>query len=207
MAGTHLSIRIDLPSGGRIGPGKIALLEVIRSTGSISGAARSIGMSYRLAWLLVEEINQTLREPAVTAYTGGARGGGAVVTPVGEVVGLDRAIETQARSAAGNEFRGHRPAHPARRQKRLESAPQTRRADMTAAVTVTDDGAVRVIRLNRSEKKNALTIAMYAEVARALREADGNEAIRCGVIAGAPGAFRAGNDITDFLGAASGRRP
>jgi molybdate transport system regulatory protein len=106
MAGTHLSIRIDLPSGGRIGPGKIALLEAIRSSGSISGAARSIGMSYRRAWLLVEEINQTLREPAVTAETGGARGGGAVVTPVGEkVVGLYRAIETQARSAAGNEFR------------------------------------------------------------------------------------------------------
>ena len=106
MAGTHLSIRIDLPSGNRIGPGKIALLEAIRSTGSISAAARSIGMSYRRAWLLVEEINQTLREPAVTAETGGARGGGAVVTPVGEkVVGLYRAIESQARVAAGNEFR------------------------------------------------------------------------------------------------------
>ena len=81
-------------------------MEAIRSTGSISAAARSIGMSYRRAWLLVEEINQTLREPAVTAETGGARGGGAVVTPVGEkVVGLYRAIETQARAAAGNEFR------------------------------------------------------------------------------------------------------
>ncbi len=106
MAGTHLSIRIDLASGDRIGPGKIALLEAIRSTGSISAAARSIGMSYRRAWLLVEEINQSLREPAVTAETGGVRGGGAVVTPVGErVVGLYRAIELQARTAAGGEFR------------------------------------------------------------------------------------------------------
>jgi molybdate transport system regulatory protein len=106
MAGTHLSIRIDLASGGRIGPGKIALLEAIQSTGSISAAARSIGMSYRRAWLLVEEINKTLREPAVTAETGGARGGGAAVTPVGErVVGLYRAIETQARAAASSEFR------------------------------------------------------------------------------------------------------
>ena len=94
MAGTHLSIRIDLASGDRIGPGKIALLEAIRSTGSISAAARSIGMSYRRAWLLVEEINQTLREPAVKAETGGSGGGGAVITPVGErVVGLYRAIE------------------------------------------------------------------------------------------------------------------
>ena len=106
MAGNHLSIRIDLKSGDRIGPGKIALLEAIRTTGSISAAARSIGMSYRRAWLLVEEINQTLREPAVRAETGGARGGGAMVTPVGErVVGLYRAIEAQARSAAGGEFR------------------------------------------------------------------------------------------------------
>jgi len=106
MAGTHLSIRIDLASGDRFGPGKIKLLEAIRSTGSISAAARSIGMSYRRAWLLVEEINRALREPAVTAETGGIRGGGAVVTPVGErVVGLYRAIESQARTAAGGEFR------------------------------------------------------------------------------------------------------
>ncbi len=106
MAGTHLSIRIDLASGARIGPGKIALLEAIRSTGSISAAARALGMSYRRAWLLVEEINQTLREPAVTAETGGAKGGGAVVTRVGErVVDLYRIIELQARTAAGREFR------------------------------------------------------------------------------------------------------
>jgi len=106
MAGTHLSIRIDLASGDRIGPGKIALLEAIRSTGSISAAARSLGMSYRRAWLLVEEINHTLREPAVTAETGGSGGGGAVVTPVGErVVGLYRAIETHARAATGGDFR------------------------------------------------------------------------------------------------------
>jgi molybdate transport system regulatory protein len=106
MAGTHLSIRIDLASGSRIGPGKIALLEAIRSTGSISAAARSIGMSYRRAWLLVEEINRALREPAVTAETGGPGGGGAIVTPTGErVVGLYRTIESQARAAAGGEFR------------------------------------------------------------------------------------------------------
>jgi molybdate transport system regulatory protein len=106
MAGTHLSIRIDLASGDRIGPGKIALLEAIRSTGSISAAARSIGMSYRRAWLLVEEINRTLRKPAVTAETGGLHGGGAMVTPVGErVVGLYRAIEAHARASAGGEFR------------------------------------------------------------------------------------------------------
>jgi molybdate transport system regulatory protein len=106
MTGTRLSIRIDLASGDRIGPGKIALLEAIRSTGSISGAARALGMSYRRAWLLVEEVNRTLREPAVTAEMGGRHGGGAVVTPVGErVLGLYRTIESHARTAAQQEFR------------------------------------------------------------------------------------------------------
>jgi molybdate transport system regulatory protein len=106
MAATRLSIRIDLASGDRIGPGKIALLEAIRSTGSISAAARSLGMSYRRAWLLVEEINDALRAPAVAAATGGRRGGGANVTAVGEqVVGLYRTIEAHARRAAGGEFR------------------------------------------------------------------------------------------------------
>jgi molybdate transport system regulatory protein len=106
MAATRLSIRIDLASGDRIGPGKIALLEAIRSTGSISAAARSLGMSYRRAWLLVEEVNGALREPAVTAETGGRHGGGAGLTAVGErVIDLYRAIETHARSAAGGEFR------------------------------------------------------------------------------------------------------
>ena len=106
MDGPHLSIRIDLASGDRIGPGKIALLEAIRSAGSISGAARALGMSYRRAWLLVEEINDALLEPAVTAETGGRSGGGAALTAVGgRVVDLYRAIEAHSRSAAGAEFR------------------------------------------------------------------------------------------------------
>jgi len=106
MAGTRLSIRIDLENGNRIGPGKIALLEAIRATGSISAAARSLDMSYRRAWLLVEEINQALREPAVAAETGGRRGGGAAVTPAGEqLVGLYRTIESRARTGASDEFR------------------------------------------------------------------------------------------------------
>jgi len=75
---------------------------------------------------------------------------------------------------------------------------------MTAPVMVTDDGAVRTIRLNRPEKKNALTLAMYADMAAALREADQSGTIRCSVIAGLPGVFCAGNDITDFLNASSG---
>jgi enoyl-CoA hydratase/carnithine racemase len=74
----------------------------------------------------------------------------------------------------------------------------------TDTVMVTDENAVRIIRLNRPEKKNALTLAMYGDLTRALREADANAAIHCVMIAGAPGAFCAGNDITDFLQAAGG---
>jgi molybdate transport system regulatory protein len=63
-------------------------------------------MSYRRAWLLVEEVNRALREPAVAAETGGRSGGGAVVTRAGErLVGLYRTIESHACSAAGGEFR------------------------------------------------------------------------------------------------------
>ncbi len=75
---------------------------------------------------------------------------------------------------------------------------------MGGAVVVTDDAAVRTIRLNRPEKKNALTLAMYAEMTAALREANQTDAIRCVMFAGSPGAFCAGNDINDFLGAALG---
>jgi enoyl-CoA hydratase/carnithine racemase len=75
---------------------------------------------------------------------------------------------------------------------------------MSDAVAVTDDAGVRTIRLNRPEKKNALTLAMYLEMTRALKEADAADATRCVIITGAGSAFCAGNDITDFLKAASG---
>jgi molybdate transport system regulatory protein len=106
MAETRVSIRVDLPNSDRIGPGKVALLEAIRDTGSISAAARRLGMSYRRAWLLVEEINAALAKPAVAAATGGRQGGGAVLTAVGErVVALYRAIETITHKSAHAEFR------------------------------------------------------------------------------------------------------
>jgi len=75
---------------------------------------------------------------------------------------------------------------------------------MTGTVAVTDDGAVRTIRINRPEKKNALTLAMYAGMTEALHETDKSHAIRCIMFAGAPDVFCAGNDLADFMKAADG---
>ena len=80
---------------------------------------------------------------------------------------------------------------------------------MSEPVVVTDEGAIRIIRLNRPEKKNALTQPMYAAMTAALREAGASAAIRCVMFAGGPGAFCAGADIGEFLEAAQsgGLRP
>jgi molybdate transport system regulatory protein len=94
-------LRIQRDEDIAIGPGKVALLEAIAETGSISAAARELGMSYRRAWLLIDQLNQALQQPAVLTATGGAHGGGASLTPVGaEVVRRYRAIESTARLAA-----------------------------------------------------------------------------------------------------------
>lgn len=100
---THrVSIRVDLASGARIGPGKVALLEEIARSGSISGAGRALKMSYRRAWELVEDLNRHLGTPVVTTAAGGARGGGAKLTPGGAALVTEyRAIEAAAHAAAG----------------------------------------------------------------------------------------------------------
>lgn len=96
-----LSLRINLDPDGRLGPGKIDLLEQIAAFGSISAAARGMDMSYKRAWDLVEEMNQLFARPLVAAKTGGRRGGGAQLTPAGlSVVTRFRAIERAAMAAA-----------------------------------------------------------------------------------------------------------
>ena len=88
-----------------IGPGKVALLEAILRTGSISSAARTLGMSYRRAWLLVDETNRCLVRPAVRASPGGARGGGAALTPAGEeLVRRYRKLERRTEALAEREL-------------------------------------------------------------------------------------------------------
>ena len=75
---------------------------------------------------------------------------------------------------------------------------------MTAEIVVTEGDGVRMVRMNRPDKKNALTQTMYVEMTRALREAEANDAIRCVVLAGGPGAFCAGSDIAAFQKRAEG---
>jgi molybdate transport system regulatory protein len=100
-----LSIRIDLDAGRRIGPGKIALLENIDSSGSISAAGRAMEMSYKRAWDLVDEVNTMCRQAAVERQTGGKNGGGATLTPFGvSLVARYRKIERDATSAARKEL-------------------------------------------------------------------------------------------------------
>jgi molybdate transport system regulatory protein len=82
----RLRVSIVFESGARIGPGKAKLLESIRDTGSISAAAREMGMSYKRAWLLLDSMNQAFTELVVTAAPGGAGGGGATLTPFGAEV-------------------------------------------------------------------------------------------------------------------------
>jgi len=100
-AGDRLSIRLDLASGARIGPGKVAVLEEIARSGSISAAGRALRMSYRRTWELVEELNRSLGTQVVETAAGGSGGGGAVLTPAGKaVIERYRAIEMDTALAA-----------------------------------------------------------------------------------------------------------
>ena len=99
---TQLSLRIEFGEGERLGPGKVALLERIKEHGSISAAARTMDMSYRRAWLLVESMNGLFGKPTVQTRIGREDGGGAVLTPFGErLVHLYRLMER--RSTAANQ--------------------------------------------------------------------------------------------------------
>ena len=101
-----LHLRIDFGPERALGPGKIRLLELIDETGSISAAGRALKMSYRQAWLLVDELNRMCREPVVTAQTGGGGGGGTALTEAGNaIVRLYREIERRTYGSAAPEIR------------------------------------------------------------------------------------------------------
>lgn len=94
----ELSIRIDFGPDQRVGPGKIELLEHIAALGSISAGGRAMNMSYRRAWELIEELNSMFGKPVVDSKTGGKKGGGATLTPLG--LGLISRYRAMERAAA-----------------------------------------------------------------------------------------------------------
>jgi molybdate transport system regulatory protein len=101
-----LRFRLLLDGEHAIGPGKTDLLEAIGATGSISAAARSMGMSYKRAWQLVDELNASFALPLVSTSKGGERGGGAELTDTGRaVLEAYRAIEKKAQRLLAPEIR------------------------------------------------------------------------------------------------------
>ncbi|MCB1746663.1 MAG: LysR family transcriptional regulator [Gammaproteobacteria bacterium] len=99
------TLRVLLGAEIAMGPGKADLLEAIGESGSISAAAKSLGMSYRRAWILVDTMNRCFREPVVSAASGGSGGGGASLTAHGaEILHRFRAMEARAAGAIVEEF-------------------------------------------------------------------------------------------------------
>ena len=98
-------LRVSFKKSIAMGPGKADLLDAIGETGSISAAARALGMSYRRAWLLVETMNECFKSPLVQTATGGEHGGGALVTDLGhDVVRRYRAMEKKAATSVAREM-------------------------------------------------------------------------------------------------------
>jgi molybdate transport system regulatory protein len=108
MTAATIQFRLRVTRGADIavGPGKVDLLEAIARDGSITAAARALGMSYRRAWLLVDTMNRCFRGPVVATEAGGERGGGTRLTALGdEVVRRYRASERLAQRAAAADLR------------------------------------------------------------------------------------------------------
>jgi molybdate transport system regulatory protein len=101
----RLTLRLDFGPGRAIGHGKIRLLEAVRDHGSISAAGRSMDMSYRRAWLLIDELNELFEEPVIETKHGGPGGGGAQLTPFGyRVVREYRSMESKAYAAVATDL-------------------------------------------------------------------------------------------------------
>ncbi len=104
--GVTMALKLDVPALGGLGPGKIRLLELIEEHGSISAAGRSIDMSYRRAWDIVDSLNRMSAQPVVVSRPGGSHGGGAQVTPAGrQLIRCYRSLQRKAARAVGTELR------------------------------------------------------------------------------------------------------
>jgi molybdate transport system regulatory protein len=106
MPAPIVRFRIDFAENSNVGPGKIGLLEAIRAAGSLSQAARDIGMSYRRAWLLLESLQNSFSKPVTVASTGGKGGGGVELTAFGAaLIDSYRALESDVAAAASRRLR------------------------------------------------------------------------------------------------------
>jgi len=102
----RLKITLIFGSGARIGPGKAALLESVRDTGSISGAARAMGMDYKRAWMLIDSLNRAFDTAVVERATGGSGGGGATLTSFGaDVLARYRRLQAGATELGTGDLR------------------------------------------------------------------------------------------------------
>ncbi len=105
MAVPAVRFRIDFGPGEAIGPGKIALLEQIARGGSLSQAARELGMSYRRAWQLLDSLNHCFRQRVAVTAKGGRRGGGATLTAFGrELIRAYRDFDAEVQARAARHF-------------------------------------------------------------------------------------------------------
>jgi molybdate transport system regulatory protein len=124
----RVRIRIQFDGDHSLGPGKAELLEAVAEHGSISAAARSMGMAYRHAWELVDDLNQCFRRPVLATTAGGRAGGGAALTPFGaELVRRFRSMERSAARAMARDLaaldRELAPAEPAARPSARRKGP------------------------------------------------------------------------------------
>lgn len=102
----HLWLRIVMPGAGAIGPGKIALLRAVERERSIAAAARALDMSYRRAWLLLDETRKLLGRAVVKTHAGGAARGGATLTADGRaLIAAYEAVCAKAERAAQGELK------------------------------------------------------------------------------------------------------
>lgn len=126
MKRRDFAVRLRVYSGDRMlmGPGRADLLALVRSTGSISEAAREMEMSYRRAWALVTETNAAFPEPLVERTVGGVHGGGARLTPLGEKM-LAIYAEAVAASEAAAAPHAARIAKAAAAAAKKKKAPRT----------------------------------------------------------------------------------
>ena len=105
MSKLKVTVRVDFDRDTAIGPGKIALLERMRDSGSLSQAARDLDMSYRRAWQLLSNLNRSFREPLVLTAVGGSGGGGSTLTPLAEkVIAAYREFERDINTRAADHF-------------------------------------------------------------------------------------------------------